>query len=390
MNDLHVLILPSWYPIPESPLNGIFFKEQARALRESGLRIGIVAPIQRSIRELRGGNLHRHRFIVDLNIEAGIPTYRSLGWALPKCWRLNRMLFLTQASRLVGEYVNQFGRPDLIHAHSFIWGGIAAQRAAAAFSVPYIVTEHSSLFGRGLIPEWQKPEIAAALLHASACIAVSGSLREKLQEYSSNCQIDIVPNITDTTFFRKPKTRRSINPFVFLTVSFLNANKGVSLLLQAFAAKFKGIDDVEVWIGGDGPERKNLERLAAKLGISKQLKFLGMLTREEVCDVMWKASAFVLPSYHETFGVVFVEAMSTGLPVIGTRCGGPEEIITPRAGHLVATGDIAGLGNAMVALRDNYSHYNPDEISLEMEERFGTDSVVRRIKHIYDRVLSNA
>mgnify|MGYP003797447613 CR=1 FL=1 len=388
INDLHILILPSWYPIPESPLNGIFFKEQARALHASGLRIGIVAPIQRSIRELRGGNLHRHRLIVDFNIEAGIPTYRSLGWAFPKCWRLNRILFLNQARKLVGEYIKRFGKPDLIHAHACIWGGIAAQRAAGEFSVPYIITEHSTLFGRGLIPEWQKPEIAAALSHASACIAVSGSLREKLQEYSSNCQIDIVPNIIDTTFFRKPKALRTIKPFAFLTVAFLHAKKGISLLLQAFAEKFKGVDDVEVWVGGDGPERKRLESLATKLGISKQVQFLGMLSRERVRDVMWKANAFVLPSYHETFGVVFVEAMSTGIPVIGTRCGGPEEIITPRTGLLVAIGDIEGLGNAMAALRDNYSRYNPEEISREMEERYGTESVIKRLKHIYARVLS--
>ena len=160
-------------------------------------------------------------------------------------------------------------------------------------------------------------------------------------------------------------------------------------MLQAFAAKFKGMDDVEVWIGGDGPERKRLERLATKLGISMQVRFLGMLSREKVRDFMWQASAFVLPSYHETFGIVFVEAASTGLPVIGTRCGGPEEIITPRTGHLIANGDIVGLGNTMEALRDNYSRYNPEEISREMEERYGKDSVIKRLKNIYVRVLSN-
>jgi glycosyltransferase involved in cell wall biosynthesis len=387
MNNIHILILPSWYPSINKPLNGIFFAEQAKALLDSGLRVGVVAPIQRGIRQLRGGNLGRHRFVVDFAMEAGIPTFRSLGWAIPKSWYLNRMLYLAQTKRLIREYIKCFGKPDLIHAHSCIFGGIAASRAADELAVPYIITEHSTLFARGLIPKWQKPEIAQALMGASACIAVSGSLRGKLLEYSAHCQIDVVPNVIDTEFFCRPGAPRTFKPFVFLTVAVLHSKKGIQLLLQAFAAKFKGVDGVEVWIGGDGPERRNLERLATSLDIASQVRFLGMLSREKVRENMWQASAFVLPSYYETFGVVFVEAMSTGLPAIGTRCGGPEEIITPQVGRLVASGDVVGLGNAMQALRDEYFRYDAEEISQAMAALYSTTSVCGKLKEIYARVL---
>ena len=362
--------------------------EQAKALKINNVKIGVIAPIQIGVTQLVCGRPSQNRrFGVECAVEAEIPTLRSFSLAVPMLRRFNRSMWLVQSAKLVNEYTRLYGKPDLIHAHSNIWGGIAANRAAHSLAVPYIVTEHSSLFARSRLPFWQKKEISLVLQRASAVITVSDSLRRLLIDYLPHGQIDVVPNMVDTDLFCLPEVSRKTDLFVFLTVALLNYNKGIHLLLRAFARKFMKVAGVELWIGGDGPQRRYLERLATELRIAGQVRFLGVLSREKVRDYMWQANAFVLPSYYETFGVVVIEAMSTGLPVIGTRCGGPEEIITPQSGRLVPTGDIEGLADAMQLLREEYSCYSADEISRAAAERYGTTAVVDQLMNIYSRIL---
>ena len=98
--------------------------------------------------------------------------------------------------------------------------------------------------------------------------------------------------------------------------------KGQADLLRAFAERFAGDPSVRLGIGGDGPERGRLHELAGSLAIAEQVDWLGALDRDGVRQAMCEADAFVLPSRLETFGVVVIEALACGLPVVATRSGG--------------------------------------------------------------------
>ena len=117
------------------------------------------------------------------------------------------------------------------------------------------------------------------------------------------------------------------------------------------------------------------------------MRFLGLLDRDKVRETMWKANAFVLPSYFETFGVVLIEAMATGLPVISTKCGGPEDFITSDVGYLVSPGDIEGLAKAMINLLDNYSSFDSIEISKIIRNKFSYEAVASSLSNIYNKIL---
>jgi len=99
-------------------------------------------------------------------------------------------------------------------------------------------------------------------------------------------------------------------------------------------------------IVGAGKERRRLCDLAGE-----GVEFTGALSRSETRRQMWSANALVLPSEFETFGVVLIEALATGIPVIATRCGGPEEIVTPAEGVLINRGDETELTRAMISIR---------------------------------------
>jgi glycosyltransferase involved in cell wall biosynthesis len=136
-------------------------------------------------------------------------------------------------------------------------------------------------------------------------------------------------------------------------------------------------------IVGDGPERSRLETQARELGLTERVCFRGPLDRPTVEKALWDAHAFVLPSLHETFGVVILEAMATELPVIATRCGGPEDIVTSETGRLVPPDDPSALAEALRAVQHNWSTYNPSKIRAYVQNEYGPDAFVRRTRSLY-------
>src|SRR5699024_9955006 len=102
-----------------------------------------------------------------------------------------------------------------------------------------------------------------------------------------------------------------------------------------------------------GEEKANLLKLVRVLKIEEQVVFLGPLTREQVKEEVSSADAFVLSSKYETFGVVLIEALALGKPVIATKCGGPESIVTPEVGYLVENNSEEELSKAMSELIAN-------------------------------------
>jgi glycosyltransferase involved in cell wall biosynthesis len=390
MKKPHVLILPSWYPTPENPLNGIFFYEQAKALRAEGVRVGVVYPQLKSLLRARSDEIGSNPFRILFAEEEGIPTLRGLGWFIPK-FLPRALVYLLWAQRLVGEYVKRFGVPDLVHAHSALWGGVAALRVPRALGRPYVLTEHFSGFLEGTIDSFRAAYAKKAFSGASLVIAVSKPLAETLKKYSvEERKLRVVPNMVDVSFFTLPPKQRQETPFRFLTVAFLERLKGMHILLQAFAIAFGREKHVRLMVGGDGPQRSELEELARRLGIADQVVFLGLLSREGVREAMWQANAFVLPSLAETFGVVLIEALSTGLPVVATRCGGPEDIVRDGVGILCDPGDVHGLANALVEIYRDYPAYRKSEAQIRQYavDAFSSKAVARSLLDVYEEVLS--
>lgn len=393
MRPLHVLLLTSAYPTPERPARGIFFRDQAYALLRNGMHVGVIAaPRLRSLRTLLSGSASSRHVPVGefLEVEDGLPTARGCRWGVPGAARLNRILWMKEVHRLIALYISRYGRPDLMHAHGALWAGAAAARIADK-DLPYVVTEHSTAYARGLILSWQERFVRSAFERASAVLTVSAGLGKQISRYLATGEPIVVPNVVDTTFFTLPPATREAEPFRFLTVAFLTPKKGIDVLLRAFAAGFGEGADVVLEIGGGGAQQPELEALAAQLGVADRVRFLGQLSREEVRAAMWRAHTFVLPSHSETFGVVLIEAMATGLPVIATRSGGPEDFVEEAVGSLVQPGDAEALKSELQSVhagRDGLAH-RAERIRQVAVERFGERALVERLRVVYTAVIGS-
>jgi glycosyltransferase involved in cell wall biosynthesis len=388
---VHVLVLPSWYPTVREPVNGVFFREQAQALhRHAGVRVGVVAPVLRGVRTLREGGVAGCRLQVEEAEEEGIATLRAFGWSVPRMPAANRRLWLWLARRMARRYAARHGRPELIHAHSALSAGWPAREIAREWGIPYVVTEHTSLFAEGRIEGWQVPVIRAAFGGAARVIAVSRALAADVAPYADGTPVEVVPNLVDAGFFTLPPQPRPAAPFRFLNVGLFDPVKGVDVLLRAFAEAFRGRGDVLLEIGGGGALEGEHRALAAELGVAEQVRFLGLLTREGVRQAMWRANAFVLPSHVETFGVVVIEAMATGMPVVATACGGPQDTVVPAAGRLVPPGNPAALAAEMQAVARDPEGWRHAAAGIRAHavEHFSQPVVAARLASLYRQVLA--
>lgn len=388
---MNVLVLPSWYPREDDPLRGIYFKEQVQALARRGVQIGVVYPEARSLRELSFKRLRAYRFQRRWYDEDAIPTLRLHGWNVLSRLPQRVPIRIRQAVRLTRSYVDEKGKPDLMHAHSARWAAAAAARIAESCEIPYVVTEHFSKLHPHLIRPWQARIAEEGFRSAARVLTVSQAFTDVLHEQQlvDPSKTVVVPNFVDEAFFTLPPSPSSQNPFRFFTLGSLYPWKGYHVLIDAFARAFDGSPEVVLDIGGTGPERRRLERAIRTLGLGDRVTLLGELNRTEVRDALWHAHAFVHPSFFETFGIVLVEAMATGCPVVATASGGPEEIVREHSGILVPSRDVDALTTGLRRLYEEYARFDAAAIRSDVVQRFGKDVVTEQILAVYEEVLSS-
>jgi glycosyltransferase involved in cell wall biosynthesis len=217
--------------------------------------------------------------------------------------------------------------------------------------------------------------------------AVSPSLAASLHQQFAIEEPAVLPNVVDQEFLSNLRSRRSDESFAFLSGGNLDENKNHALLLEAFARRFRGAR-ATLRIAGDGPCRARLTEQARRLGIEAQVSFLGWLDKPGMLRELGAADCFVLPSRYETFGVVLIEALASGVPVIATRCGGPEGVVTPECGLIVEPDDVEALANAMVRMRESHAAYEPGKLKRYAGERFGAAAYAAQLSSLAERAMS--
>lgn len=333
----------------------------------------------RSLRRKR--KLGFQKIIID-----GIPIY-SMNIPLG---RLPRKIQSGIASKaLISAYksvVNDFGRVDIVHAH-FSGIGYTSIILKEKYNIPLIITEHSSaLMGKKINSNLIK--LGNQTYHkANKMVVVSHSLQEILSN-EFNIKSVYIPNIVDFESF-KYKISKNNNRFTFISVGNLIYRKRMDLVVDAFIRTFKFNNNVYLIIVGEGEERKRIEEIIHKNNFEDRIALTGRLPRYKIGEYMAESKCFVLPSQAETFGVVYAEAMGAGLPVIATKCGGPESFVNQENGKLIDIDDIDGLCEAMQDIYFNYSTYSRHKISEFAKSQFSPQKIASKLVDLYKEVLND-
>ena len=386
---MHILIIPSEHFVTQRyPLGGIFQLHQANALHAAGYQVGVLA-----LGVITPRYLFRTYSYPDVDYAGGYPVFRHYTRRFfPQRWvRPNKSIRFYQkyGQELYSAYKKQFGKPDVVHVHNIQFAGFVAQKIKQLDNVPYIITEHNGNFRTNSVSsEWVSPlrDVVGA---GSAMTAVSRALATSIEAHLGIIGIDVLPNLVDSAFVDSVLVPRRITPldFIFLNIASLDANKNQGAIIEAFATHFKG-KSFKLRIAGDGPLKRYLQGEAERMGVSEQVVFLGYLDRQAVMKEMQSADCFVLASQQETFGVVLIESLACGTPIIATRCGGPDEIVHEQNGLLVPPSDAGALGAAMVTMSNSKGLYLPEVLRDDCRKRFGAGSFVGRLGYFYANAVA--
>lgn len=234
------------------------------------------------------------------------------------------------------------------------------------------------------IKESYKPLIKESYLEADELIAVGNGLKKEISKFCGRKDIKVIHNLIPIENFYISKNKNK--NFTFFSLAFLEGEKGMDTLIRSYAKYLKETNS-KLLIGGDGSQKDFLIKLCEELEIKNQVEFLGALSRKEVSHYMSICDSFVLASRYETFGVVYIEALASGKPIIGTYNGGAEDIINSKNGLIVKVDDVDELGNAMKYIMENSNFYNAEDIRIDCIEKFSKEKITNEILDIYDLVL---
>lgn len=382
---MHILILPSSFPNKYSPVRGIFYQQQALALHNAGMKIGAIVPDIYSLRNLLNFKLLRKSFHTYTDTSYPFPVLRINGFnILPGFSFFQKFIFRTYAKKLFRLYESEFGKPDIIHAHTSVWAGYTACVISKKTGIPVILTEHSSGLTRKLFDKWQMKSMAFAVQNSNSIIAVSDKLKNDIRKsFSTSGEISVIPNIINVKGFQLAQNLYN-NRNKLVTVANLNKNKGIDVLIKAFKIASGKLPELSLTIAGDGNQKQNLIKLAKSYNLQNKIHFTGSLHPEEIAVLLNNSGLFVSSSYFETFGVAIAEALSCGLPVVVTKSGGPEEFVNPGNGLLCNPGDPQELADCIIAVISKYSTFVPEQIRQEIINRFSSEVIVLQLQKQYN------
>ena len=308
----------------------------------------------------------------------------------------NRRAAYAQTFRKKIEQAISLFDPDIVHVHH---GWIIAS-ILADFDTPYVITLHGTeYYAFNNFTEYQ--EVALRGLHGAQIIMAL--TEQERQRAISTYRIDpekvvIVKSGTDTDMFRplevdKEQLLRGYSvkeldgPVVFFGGR-LTAQKGVDTLLRAAEIYASGAPKPITLIAGDGDLREQLQDLAGQLKLDS-VYLLGNQSHEQMVNLFNIADVAALPSIFEAFGLVALEALACGTPVIAGNVGGFSQIVNEQVGCLIKPGDYRTLAEKVTSfIKDGLKENVREKAAAYIRQNFSWQKTADNIESVYEHILN--
>ncbi len=386
---MKVLWLASWYPNKYEPVNGDFVQRHAQAVAtllpitvihvaqlgpDTDTDFSCVENIHHNLRELI------YTF-----------SFRKTGFRLFDKIRYNKN-YTRFYLEILESYIQQNGRPDIIHVHIPMKAGLAAIQLKKKYNIPFVVSEQASYYEPAAPDTFNKrswffrKNTAKVFQAATIATNVSNTIGKRIQRMFQLKAVIPIHNVVDTNvFYPKPKTDHSI--FQWLHVSTLGEQKNINGLLKAF--KLLNERFAKNWtLNLVGPLYKQYNQLVIDLNLSEQITFTGELQHNAVAKAMQDADAFVLFSKHENFPCVIPEALCCGLPVVASNVGGVAEAITKENGIVVISEDVEMLAKALADLMNKRAKLSTESIVKEAQNKYSNAVIGNQFVQLYEKTIN--
>ncbi len=386
----NLLVICDGYPSKDNTIySNIFVKTQLKYIAPKFKKVIVISPTPYFPKILKNSNLFPKRFLNSAklenyqynNIEVYFPKFFTLPFS--SYYQKNKCkLFYDSCLRTIKKYQLEF---DLIHAHFTKPAGVVANKLKEKFDASYILTVHEDT-------KWLDKEILSkdtdilnAWKFANLIVRVNKKDINKLKKYNANTQF--IPNGYDNNkyFLVKNNIHSKSKEIICIGNLVINQKNQINLI-KAIKLIIKEHPEIQLSIIGQGADKKLIEKEINLQNLNKHIALLGTKTPDEINKLLNKSDLLVLPSFSESFGIVQIEAMACGVPVVATINGGSEEIITSKdVGLLVKDpNNIEELAQAIeVAI---IKKWNKRKI-VKFAKKYSLATVVKKIIVEYNKII---
>jgi len=376
-----ILILSRGIPTPSDAQWGSFELDQAKALTRLGHKV-IVAAVDTRFRffwRKLGFSIHEVQGVKTYNLFLCPSAIVNL---LGKS--VCEKFVAWQWSKMIERILKNEGEIDLIYPH-YLFNTYKAVHYLKDLHAPIVAIEHWSEMNKEPLPAEVKRMAETSYPQVQDIITVSKSLQARLKQLF-NLDAHVVYNMVGEEFHYSPLPQAA--KIRFIATGSLIYRKGFDLFAKAFSKLNLPKDKWELIIIGEGEERANLQKQIDAGGFSDNIHLVGSKNKIEIAKMLNESDVFVLPSRSETFGVVYIEAMACGLPVIATPCGGPEEFVNEKNGLLVPVDDVNALAAAIKHMYEHHQDYNRQAIADNCQARFSSEVIAKQLTKIFEKVIA--
>ncbi len=376
-----ILVIPSAYPSRKSPLVGTFFQEQSNVmLPDFDVKI-----LYGHRKELNGEGFS---YSINNRLEnpEGLYFYYDYCQLDPEIDNYQRMVWSYEV--ILDEIIENGWSPDVIHAHSSIYGGIVAHYLGKKFKVPVVLSEHM-MFLLHDFSKFLQDKVFEAFEGVNLVNSLSTDKMRAILMHGIKCDPIVIGNMVDDELFNISDEKNSNELFEILIVAGASYIKDLQTFFKSIREIIDaGHEDIHATIIGNGVwGDENYSAHLKELKIEKYCSFVGTVARTDMPRYYNKCDVFVSSSIAEGFQVSILEAMVSGKPVVTTRHGGAEDNMRSENGILVGIRDFKAIADAIIKIKTHEVEFDPKTIRQTVVEKYGKVAFKKKIADIYDDLI---
>lgn len=382
----NLLVLPASFPNESnSYYGGIFVKDQVEELKKYFNKVFVICPIVFTASITKEDRIcHDYEFD---NVHVYFPRLFHLPVSYFR--KKQGLNYFNKINQVINENNVEF---DLIHSH-FSWiSGYSGQLIKKRYGVPLIISVHED-------PDWLieeiesgKKEIIESWENADLIIRVNKKDLYLLNQFNEN--VSYLPNGFNGIFKKmntstcREKNNLPLNKKIILNIGSLVERKNHKVLIAAIAELLKKREDILTLIIGEGHLKPQLEKQIKKFNLSSYVKIIGAQRHEDIPSLINASDVFVLPSINESFGIVQIESMACGIPIISTINGGSKEFLTSEDyGMLINDpNDPKKLAETIDIVLEK--KWNSKEI-IKNVDKYSINKIILQMAKLYQKILEN-
>lgn len=380
-----VLFITRWYPNRVDKLDGNFIENHARAVAMycdlAVLHVGA------------DPNMSDKLYDWEVKQEFGFTVvnvwYRNNDVSKKGLGRARKFFRYVKATRIGWGLIRKsFGMPHMSHVHIFTRPAMLAFYLKWRYGIPFLITEHSSHFVYDLPVLFPPLKWFTQFTARSArfVTVVSRTLQRAMEDFGFHGNYTIVPNVVFVSGNGKMQSKDTMTRIVAIA-GLSDARKNIAGLIAVFSSL--ELPNAQLHVVRPVPDSL-LQTRAEEFGLLNQkIFFHENLSNDKVYELLDECSFLVVNSLSETFSMAAAEALACGIPVVATRCGGPEEFLNNERGRLIDVNDSEQLSKALLWMCIHYQEFDPKKLKAFVQEHYSSEVVGKKFLQLYEEVLNH-